>query len=323
MAWLIYSVIFCCAIWLMHLSGKWVINGLTHLSKLFGVREFVVGFLVMASAASIPNLFLGITSALKGIPELSLGDVFGNNFVAMTLAVIVAIIFAPNKEIGTGGKTVQTTAIFTMSAALLPIALIFDGVLSRFDGAILIGLFLVYLIWLLTKQGLFTRIYNHADNGVSPPEKIKKGVESIFFVSLGLVLLIASSIGIVFSASFFAKNLGVPVLLVGLLVTGLGNALPEIYFAVASSKRKETQLIIGNLMGSVIFPATLVLGVVSLIHPITNADFQFAFSSRIFLFIAAILFFIFSRTKDKISLGEGAILLALYVAFVAQIVFSF
>ncbi len=291
------------------------------LSKALGVREFVVGFLVMASAASLPNLFVGITSATRGIPELSLGDVFGNNFVAMTLAVLVAILFAPKKEIETGGKTVQTTAIFTMIAALLPIVLLFDGTLSRVDGIILLGLFVCYLYWLFVKQGLFTRVYNHENGGIPSAEKIRRSMKDILWVAGGIVILVAASVGIVLSASFFAKGLGVPLLLVGLLVTGLGNALPEIYFAIASSKKSETQLIIGNLMGAVIFPATLVLGIVALIHPISSVNFQFALSSRIFLFIAAVLFFIFTRTKKKISLGEGLVLLALYVSFVAAILF--
>lgn len=300
----------------MHLSSEWVIGGLIRLSKALGVREFVVGFLVMASAASLPNLFVGITSATRGIPELSLGDVFGNNFVAMTLAVLIAILFAPKKELETGGKTVQTTAIFTMVAALLPIILLFDGILSRVDGIILLGLFVCYLYWLFVKQGLFTKVYNHGNGDNTYAEKIQRSMKDIFLVFGGVIILVAASIGIVLSASFFAKGLGVPLLLVGLIVTGLGNALPEMYFAIASAKKNETQLIIGNLMGAVIFPATLVLGVVALIHPISVVNFQYAASSRIFLFIATVLFFIFTRTKKKISLGEGLVLLALYGSFV-------
>lgn len=320
MPWLIYGLIFCASIWFMHVSSEWVIGGLIRLSKALGIREFVVGFLVMASAASLPNLFVGITSATRGIPELSLGDVFGNNFVAMTLAVLIAILFAPKKEIETGGKTVQTTAIFTMVAALLPIVLLFDGMLSRVDGIILFGLFFCYLYWLFVKQGLFTKVYNHGNGDIPYAEKIHRSMKDIFLVSGGVIILVAASIGIVLSASFFAKGLGVPLLLVGFLVTGLGNALPEMYFAIASSKKNETQLIIGNLMGAVIFPATLVLGIVALIHPISAVNFQFAASSRIFLFIATVLFFIFTRTKKKISLGEGLVLLALYVSFVAVII---
>lgn len=319
MVWLFHSIIFCGAIWFMHLSSEWIIGGLTRLSKALGVREFVVGFFVMATAASLPNLFVGITSATSGVPELSLGDVFGNNLVAMTLAVIIAILFAPKKEIETGGQTIQTTAIFTMCAAILPIVLLFDGSLTRADGVILLGLFFCYTYWLFVKQGLFTKVYDH-DARMSTINKVRRSIKDIALISLGVLMLGAASLGIVYSAEFVATAIGIPILLVGLLVTGLGNALPEIYFAISSAKRRETQLIIGNLMGSVIFPATLVLGIVAIIHPIHIGNFQFAISSRVFLFAAAILFFIFARSKSKISLTEGIMLLILYGGFVASVI---
>jgi cation:H+ antiporter len=337
MIWLMHISIFCASIWAMRLSSEWLIGGLMRLSKTIGVKEFIVGFFVMAIASSLPNLFVGITSASRGIPELSLGDVFGNNFVAMTLAVFFAIWFAKKKEIGTGGKTVQTTAVFTMVSALLPIILIFDGNLSRTDGVILIGLFFTYVFWLLSKKEMFSKIYTHAKHEIQSglhhemnsemhsesrhdlhnitypnthhnthhnhiiTPKIRHALRDFFLILTGVGILVGASVGIVFSASFLASSLGVPILIVGLLITGLGNALPEIYFAVASAKRNETQLIIGNLMGSVIFPATLVLGIVALIHPIESAHFEFA---------------------ATINLNEGLILLMLYIMFVAVVVFG-
>ena len=305
----------------MRVSSEWVICGLMRLSKTLQISEFVVGFCVMAAAGSLPNLFLGITSALDGIPELSLGDVFGNNFVAMTLAVAIAIMFSPKKEIEAGGKTIQSTAVFMMITALLPIALLFDGVLSRFDGIILIGLFVGYLLWLFLKQDKSGRIYHHEKDPPFLLALLRQEFRDICTVLLGIVSLVAASIGIVNAAHFFAESLGVPVLLVGLLVTGLGNALPEIYFAIASARRGETQLIIGNLMGSVIVPATFVLGLVAIIHPITSNSYIFAVNSRVYLLIATILFFIFTKSKEKISYSEGVILMFLYLVFVFDVIF--
>jgi len=309
----------------MRVSSEWLIGGLMRLSKAIGIKEFIVGFFVMSIASSLPNLFLGLTAASRGIPELSLGDVFGNNFVAMTLAVFFAIWFAKNKEISAGGKTVQSTAIFTMISAILPIILIFDGNLSRPDGIILIGLFFAYVIWLLNKKEMFSKMYTHekplTHHGQLVTPKIRHALKDFFIICAGVSVIVAASIGIVFSASFIANSLGVPIIIVGLLITGLGNALPEIYFAVASAKRNETQLIIGNLMGSVIFPATLVLGIVALIHPIESTHTEFAATSRVFLLMAAILFFIFARTNKKINLAEGIILLALYAMFVLTVIF--
>ncbi len=321
MIWMLYAVIFLVSIWLMRVSSEWVIGGLMRISKTLQVSEFVVGFCVMAAAGSLPNLFLGLTSALNGIPELSLGDIFGNNFVAMTLAVGVAIMFSPKKEIEAGGKTIQSTAVFMMITALLPIVLLFDGSLSRLDGLVLILLFFGYLGWLFMKRDKSGRIYRHEKEPPVLIAALRQEFRDIALIVGGVATLVIASLGIVGSAHFFAGLLGVPVLLVGLLVTGLGNSLPEMYFAVASAKRGETHMIIGNLMGSVIVPATLVLGIVALIHPINTASYVFAVNSRIYLLASTILFFIFTKTKEKISYSEGIILLILYGVFVADVIF--
>jgi len=91
---LVYILIFlsCCA--LLYFSGEWVVGGLMRMARFLGWREFVVAFIVMAFAASLPNLFVGVTSDLRQIPQLSFGDVAGNNLVALTLAVAIAVLFA-------------------------------------------------------------------------------------------------------------------------------------------------------------------------------------------------------------------------------------
>ncbi|PIR82744.1 hypothetical protein COU20_00870, partial [Candidatus Kaiserbacteria bacterium CG10_big_fil_rev_8_21_14_0_10_59_10] len=147
---------------ILYLSGEWVVRGLMHLSRHLGIREFVVAFFVMAAAASLPNLFVGLTSALSGVPELSLGDIFGNNLVAMTLAVAAGVLFSRRGSIETRGRTIHTSMLFAAAAAMLPVLLIADGELSRFDGVILMGLFLIYIYWLLGMSDRFSRTYKQS-----------------------------------------------------------------------------------------------------------------------------------------------------------------
>ena len=156
---ILYIVIFliCCA--LLYFSGNWVVGGLMRMARFLGWKEFVVAFFVMALAASLPNLFLGITSALRGVPELSFGDVAGNNLVALTLAIALAVLIG-RKELPAESRTVQTTSIFTIIAAILPLILILDGNLSRIDGMLLIALFGSYIAWLFSKKERFTKIYD-------------------------------------------------------------------------------------------------------------------------------------------------------------------
>lgn len=290
------------------------------LSRFLGLTEFVVAFFVMASAASLPNLFVGVTSAVAGIPELSLGDIFGNNLIAMTLAAAVAVFFSRKKEIDSGGETVQATAVVTIIAAILPLLLLGDGVLSRFDGLVLIGAFVVYVVWLFSKKERFSKVYNgeHHHYNFGALRDTFKSLGLIFF---GVLLLVFAAKGIVSSAEFFAEGLGLSLVLIGLLVVGFGNALPEVYFSIITARKGDTSLILGNLMGAVIFPATLVLGIVAFLHPISVHGLPFYFVGRFFLVLAAVLFFFSARSGEKIVSWEAWGLLAIYISFVLSSVY--
>ena len=312
MLWL-YIVIFliCCA--LLYFSGNWVVGGLMRMARFLGWKEFVVAFFVMALAASLPNLFLGITSALRGVPELSFGDVAGNNLVALTLAIALAVLIG-RKELPAESRTVQTTSIFTIIAAILPLILILDGNLSRIDGMLLIALFGSYIAWLFSKKERFTKIYD--THKIPILKEFKVFLADLGRVILGIILLLAAAQGIVASAQFFAIGFNLSLILIGVLITGLGNALPEVYFAIVSARKGETWMILGNLMGAVIVPATLVLGIVALIHPISGVDFSPFAIARIFLIISAIFFFFFVRTDRVITKKEAFFLLGIYILFI-------
>src|SRR3990172_8556580 len=133
-----YISIFIASCGLFYFASDWVVGSLVKVARFLEWREFTVAFLVMAFAASLPNLFVGISSALHGIPQLSFGDVVGGNVVDMTLAIALAVLFTKNGVVAES-RMVQTTAVFTMVIAFLPLLLIFDGILSRADGLVLIG----------------------------------------------------------------------------------------------------------------------------------------------------------------------------------------
>jgi len=308
-----YIFIFLFSCLLLYFSGEWVIEGLMRIARYLGWREFVVAFFVMAFAASLPNLFVGITSALHKIPQLSFGDIAGNNLVALTVGVALAVLIG-KKDLPAESRTVQTTSVFTMVAAVLPLILILDGNLSRIDGILLIGFFFFYCSWLFSKQERFTRIYD--DHELPVLKEFKFFLKDLGKVILGIVILIGASQGIVASAKIFAEKLNMPIILVGVLITGVGTALAEIYFAVASAKRGETWMILGDLMGAVIVPATLVLGIVALICPIKIPDFSPFIVARFFLIISAIFFFFFTKTNRKITKKEAIFLFLLYLIFI-------
>lgn len=306
---LLYILIFIASCWFLYLAGGLVVKGLMTIAKFLGWREFVVAFFTMAFASSLPNFFIGITSALRKISELSFGDVAGNNLAALSLGVGLAIFFS-RREIPAESRTVQRTSVFTMIAAILPLVLLWDGELSRIDGGLLIALFIYYLAWLFSKRERFTRVYD--------TERIsfKDFIKNLGWVIVGIGLFAGAAQGIVVSAQFFAENLKVSLVLIGILITGLGGAIPEIHFAITSAKRGETWMILGDIMGAVIVPATFVLGIVALIYPIKISDFSPLIIARLFLILSALSFFFFTRTDRKITKKEATFLVGIYLVFV-------
>lgn len=310
----IHILILVCASLLMAFSGSLLVESLIRLAKAVNWREFVVGFLIMAFASSIPNLFVGITAALKGIPELSFGDVIGGNVVDLTLGVALAGL------VGGGlvaeSRLVQSSALFTVGLTTLPLFLVLDKELSRIDGVILILAFFFYSFWLFSKEERFKKIYEGKKR-----ESLVYIIKSILLLIVGFGLLILGAQGVVKAALFFTRALHLPVGLVGILIVALGDCLPELYFTFISARKGQGWLVLGNLMGGVITCATLILGVVVLIHPIKIADFSPYVLGRIFAIVSVISFSLFLRSGKKLTQKESLFLLALYISFLLSEIF--
>lgn len=303
---------------LMFWAANRLVRGITNVARYLRWLEFVIAFFVMALAASIPNLFVGISSALHGIPQLSFGDVVGNSVIDLTLVAGLAVLLGSN--LISESKLVQTSSFFTIIIAILPLLLILDGQLGRGDGAALIFIFILYSIWLFSHRRDFAKTLDHSFQ--EPIEHFQTFLWSIVQITLGIVLILVAAEGIVRSATFFAAEFHIPIAMIGILVLGAGNALPEIYFAVTAARKGKGLLVLGTLMGSVVVLATLVLGTVALIHPIEIEDFSPFQIARFFLIISALFFLIFSRTDRRISKKEALFLILLYFLFVAaEIIF--
>jgi len=313
---MIWLFVFVISFLLLFWSGSQLVKNLMDIAKYLGWREFVVAFFVMAFAASLPNIFVGINSALQGIPELSFGEIVGGNMVDMTLAAALAVLVGGN-PIKIKSRMVQTSTIFTVVIALLPWILILDGNLGRGDGIVLLLAFALYAFWLFSKGERFRKTYRVSEKKQKnlSAKQFKTFLKNLIKTLIALFLLIVASWGIVKSARVFSDTLGVSIPIIGILLIGLGNALPETYFAIASARKKRTWLILGNLMGSVIVCATLVLGIIVLISPIENIDLSPFVIARIFLIISSVFFLVAVRTDQKITKKEALVLLAIYILF--------
>ena len=306
----IAALIFFCLV--LFWASSWIVESLIRIARYLGWREFVVAFFIMAFVGTAPNLFIGISSALHKIPELSFGDIVGGNLFDLTIILGLATLIA--KELPAKSKMIQTSALFTLAVAVMPLILIWDGTLGRGDGFLLILAFAFYIFWIFGKKERFSKIYEQED-GISLVKEFRGFLLDLGKIALGIIILLLASEGIVRFATSFATDLNIPIALIGILIVSVGNALPEAYFAIASARRGKTWMILGDLMGSVIMSATLVLGIVALICPIRITDFSPFLVGRFFLILAVLFFYLFIRTGKRITRKEAVVLLLIYFLF--------
>ena len=291
-----------------------LISSLKTLADETKVGKFALTSFVLALATSIPELFVGITSAFEGRPILALGNVLGSNIADLSLVIGGAALLGG--ELRVVGNIFNRDTILTFFASFLPIVLLLDKTLSRLDGVVLVLVYLFFQITVLKGKrkdaygkGWIKRLLKK----IIPMATNHKKEWGNFF--LGSALLLLSADLLVRAATKLALSFSIPMLLVGLFLVAIGTSLPELSFELQAIKKREVGMVFGDLLGSIVANSTLILGITSLLHPIKIAAFEdFIIATVFFLFLFA-LFYCFMKTKRKLEKWEGAILLGFYLLF--------
>ena len=314
-------IIFIVSIFVLSWLSSSFVKTLVEIAKYLHWREFIVAFFVMGCAASLPNLFVDLSAAMQGLPQISFGDIIGGNLIDLTLIMAIVVFFSKS-TVSTDSKMVQGSSIFTFLIAILPIFLIWDGKVTQKEGVVLILAFFVYAFWLFSKDGRFKKIYSHAPKESSFPTARKWiFVKNVAKLVLIIGVLLAASQGIILAAKSFQQTLGVSLSLIGVLVVALGNCFPEMYFGIVAGRKGEGWMVVGDMMGSVIVCATLVLGIIGVIAPFEIKDMSVFLVARVFTVIAAVFFLIVVRTGKKITKQEALLLFFIYIIFLITEIF--
>lgn len=301
-------------------SADGVIVSIRRLARGTGLGATTVAALLLALATSFPELFVGITSALNGTPALSLGNIIGANIANLSLVLGLAGFLAGAVHIR-DGEFLHKELPMALFAGLAPIILLWDRALSRVDGLILLVLYGAYASGLFHKrfveigkvhqeESFWHRLFRKLETGEGHTRR-----ELVrFFISVAILLVSADFI--VRLSSGLAVQIGAPIFLVGLVVVAIGTTLPELAFSYRSIKDHAPSLLIGNALGSIIANATLVLGLVALIHPIkVVARREYLLAAATFV-IVIFLFWLFTRSKHELSRWEALILFLVFLSFV-------
>ena len=307
MAILANIILFVVGISVLLASGSLFVRSLTKISSFLKISEFVFSFIVVGFATSIPELFVGINAALQGTPSISLGNVIGSNIANLTIILGIPILLA--KGLPIKSPTLKKDSLYMFFIALVPLVLMmFGNQLSRIDGVILISVFVIYSIWLIKQRKGFTK---HIHDNV---KKLDVIISSFLFIISGIILHYSSKMTVHY-ASALSVDLLLPPIFIGLFVIALGTSLPELVVGLKAASRKQEDIILGNIMGSVVVNSTIVLGVTSIIMPIT-ANITIFLTSIGFMILAAFLFTSFVESGNKIYWKEGVAMIIIYVLFV-------
>jgi len=292
-------------------SGAWVVKALIRITQFIGLREFVVASILMAFATSLPEIFIGITSGLHGQPQLSFGNVIGSNIIVLTLVIGISAILA--KGLKFEGKTLQTSSFYAMIISLLPFFLILDGELSRIDGVVLLFAAAIYFYRLLTQEERFTKVFSNSFK--REWGNFKPFLKDLGIFLVGIALLLLSSEGIVFSATKLAVEFNLSLVILGLFLVAVGTSMPEIVFGVRSVLLGHKEMVLGDVIGSVVINSTLVLGLTVIIHPLIVTNFSPYIIGIIFALLSSFLFLLFVKTGHEITKREAFFLLEVYALF--------
>ncbi len=293
-----------------------VIN-LRSLAKRTRMGRFAVTTIVLALATSLPELFVGITSAYEGLPNLALGNVIGSNIADLSLVVGGAALIGGTLRVR--GSFLKTDLAYAFLAGLAPIILLLDHSLSRLDGLILLFLYGFYNFLILAERRRHLAKGREAKEGVIHQLirrlNHKEAGREIGWIFLGVALLLFSADMLVRMARKVAFGLNIPLLLIGLFLVAIGTSLPELAFEIKSLREKEPKMFFGDLLGSIVANGTLIIGLTAFIRPIVIRAFEEYLLATITYVVIFLIFYFFIRTKQKLERWEGAFLIGFYLAF--------
>ena len=305
-------------------GADFFVDGSSNVAKLLKVPSIIIGLTVVAFGTSMPEASVSISSALQGANEIAVSNVVGSNIfnllVVLGASALIKLVCCQKDSV----KKEIPFSIFC-TVALLAALLLGNGVaedgsktftLGLIAGIVLLLLFAFYMYWQISaalkarKAGTITE---EDDDG----KKISVW-KSLIFIVIGVAGIILGGDWVVTGATTIAEVLGMSQTLIGLTIVAVGTSLPELVTSMVAAKKGESDIALGNVIGSNIFNIIFILGFSSILSPIT-VDME-AILDTVFAIGVTVLGLVFAGTKLKVARWEGAVMVVLYVVYLAYII---
>lgn len=301
---------------LLTVGGEALVRGALAAARRLGVSPLLAGLVIVGFGTSAPELVVSVQAALKGTPEIAMGNVIGSNIANILLILGISALIMP---LVTHIRSLRRDGLTMLFATLLFMGLASFGGLARWEGALLVAVLVIYLVWAYRTE---------REDSTGPEAELHKAESEEFEVvpmSIpvtllaivgGLVMLIYGADRFLLGAVGLGQALGVPEAIIGLTLVAVGTSLPELAVSIVAAVRKHADVAVGNIIGSCIFNLLSILGIAALVMPLPLTGRLFAIDQFVMLAatVALLLFLFFGL---RLSRFKGALLLAGYVVYIA------
>ena len=290
---------------LLYLGGEFLVRFASSLAFRFRLSPLVIGLTVVAFGTSAPELAATMTAALGGSFAIAAGNVVGSNTANLGLILGLCVLLVP---IGVTEGVLKRELPIMMLASALPLLWFMDGVMSRAESVVTFSLLLGYLFWTLRSPG-------EEGKELEVPAQREALWLTLMGIAGGLVLLVLGAQVLVEGATTLARALGVPERVIGLTLVAVGTSLPELASSLVAVAKRQTDMVLGNLIGSNIFNVLGILGLSSIVVPfqLTSASLSLDLYVMLAFGLATFLFLFTRRTLIR---WEGLTLVVAYGAYV-------
>ena len=285
------------------IGGNLLLKSAVSISMKFGIPRLLIGMTIVSLATSAPELIVSIKSAIKGSPDLAISNVLGSNIANLGLVLGITILFSP---INISKSVYKKEWPIMMFSALYFLIVILDGVITKIEGGILVCFLIITIISLIK-----LRDKNEVEDQLENEDSIIKSIIILFF---GGLFLFYGSEWFIDGAIQLANSFGISERIIGITVVSVGTSIPELVTSLVAVFNKEKSISLGNLLGSNIFNVFAVLGITSLVTPLSVLDQNIIdFDIYVMLFFAALILpLIFFPKKLVLGRKEGLIILLFY-----------
>ena len=285
-------------------------DGAVSIAQRLNIPQIVIGLTIVAMGTSMPEFCVSLVSALKGTPDLAVGNVVGSNIFNVLLIVGVAALVAP---MIISRSTVKKDIPWAVFSAIILSAMCLDHDISRIDALILTIGIIAFMIYTLraAKKGEVEQ-----EEG---EKKDYKPIVAVGLVLLGMACLIFGSNLFVDGATYVAYRYGVRQSVVGLTIVAGGTSLPELATSVVAAYKGRSALAIGNVIGSNVFNILLILGLTAVVHPLRIMGITIV--DLMMMLVSVGLLWLFAYTKLSVSRREGGVLICGFIIYMAWLIY--